>query len=522
MRRLLCTIGFAGKTAEQFFALLHDAGVQAVIDVRQNRGGQLSAFAKYPDLEYFLREIVHVGYQHELLLAPSPEIRTRYREDKDWSAYEAAFLNLMKERGVPQALETSSWPAKIALLCTEPGAEKCHRRLVAELLADHWRAEGDEVEIRHLASKPRKQSKASEVSEVPHATEILLRSAAQVGAFRGAASAKGFAGVAAITGSAVALGSRCVASEEVDRAFGMPAGKLRNRAGIESVAYVVEGESELTLGAAALRQALDIARSDAKEIDWMIATSETHRGYPALAAQLHKRLALRENCAALDVGGACLGLLNALAVGQSLIKSGQARSIAIVTADVHSQTLKPGVVAGEFGGLFGDGASAFILRAGSDQPVAVQADTGEYQLGKFLFGCASQYAEAISVRDDQQGGLAVRFDGEALSRAAITRMERMIAAVEINSGISRASVGAFATHQPNPRLVTLLAKQCNVPAETFPAVARTSGNLGSSTCGAALHAALRAASKVANAARKPIFLASLGPGLLVGGSWLAP
>jgi 3-oxoacyl-[acyl-carrier-protein] synthase III len=319
----------------------------------------------------------------------------------------------------------------------------------------------------------------------------------------------------AITGWAAALGARRVLSEEVDRAFGMPIGKLRTRAGIESVSQAVEGETELTLSAQAMRQALDIAECQANEIDWLIASSETHVAYPSLAAQLHKSANVRENCGALDAGGACLGLLNAFAVAQSFLESGRARNVAVVTADVHSRTLVPGRVAGEFGGLFGDGASAFILRneRGADKSAV-------YLLGKFFFGCANQYAEAICVAGNENGGLAVRFDGEALSRAAITRMERMLTEVEKASGISRRDVGAFATHQPNPRLVTLLAKQCNLPVGVFPEVARKSGNLGSSTCGVALHIALEAAAKLRASARKPIFLASLGPGLLYGGGWL--
>ena len=324
-------------------------------------------------------------------------------------------------------------------------------------------------------------------------------------------------GGVAITGWAAALGARRVLSEEVDRAFGMPIGKLRTRAGIESVSYAAEGETELTLGAQAMQQALGVAGCQAKEIDWIIASSETHGEYPSLAAQLHKRASAREKCGVLDAGGACLGLLNALAVAQSFLDSGRARNVAVVTADVHSRTLVPGRVAGEFGGLFGDGASAFILRKTRE----VEKSTA-YLLGRFFFGCANQYAEAICVAGDENGGLAVRFDGEALSRAAITRMERMLTEVEKESGISRQEVGAFATHQPNPRLVTLLAKQCNVPAAVFPEVARKSGNLGSSTCGVALHVALDAAAKLPVMARKPIFLASLGPGLLYGGGWLTP
>jgi 3-oxoacyl-[acyl-carrier-protein] synthase-3 len=319
-----------------------------------------------------------------------------------------------------------------------------------------------------------------------------------------------------LTGSASVTGSRTLPSEDVDRAFGMPVGKLRSRAGIESLAYATEDENELTLGTKAARQALSAAGCRVEEIDWIVATSETHHVYPSLAAQLHSSLAARETCSALDVGGACLGLLNGLAVAQSLIIAGQVRTVAVVTADVHSRTLVPGRVSGEFGGLFGDGASAFILR---NTPAQGEAPT--YRLREFLFGCAGQYSGAVTVAGTANGSLDVHFDGEALSRAAIMRMEKVLSAIEKLSAIPRAAVGAFATHQPNPRLLSLLAKVTGVPLETFPPIARTSGNLGSTTCGAALHTALQMTSACSAGVHKPIFLASLGPGLLFGGSWLA-
>jgi 3-oxoacyl-[acyl-carrier-protein] synthase-3 len=320
-----------------------------------------------------------------------------------------------------------------------------------------------------------------------------------------------------ISSSCAVVGSRTISSEEVDRAFGMPPGKLRLRAGIESLAYAAEDEDELTLGARAAQRAFHAATCGAHELDWIIATSETQRGYPSLAAQLHSQLLARENCGALDVGGACLGLMNGLAVAQGLIASGQARTIAVITSDVHSRTFKPGLVAGEFGGLFGDGASAFLLRAkngGTPQPA--------YALGEFFFGCAGQYAGAIRVADAPNGNLDVHFDGEALSRAAITRLEKVVREIELRSGIARSSLQGLATHQPNPRLVTLLAKQCGLPEDKFPVVARSFGNLGSSTCGVALDAILQSTRSLQAGKWRPIFAASLGPGLLFGGGWLVP
>src|SRR5260370_7835840 len=225
----------------------------------------------------------------------------------------------------------------------------------------------------------------------------------------------------------------------------MPVGKLRTRAGIESLAYVGEGEDALTLGAKAAQEALRAVACGAQQLDWIVATSDTLHDYPSLSAQRYSRLLLRENCWALDVGGACLGLLNALAVAQSLIGSGQAHTILGVTADVHSRTLTPGRVVGEFGGLFGDGACAFLLRGANDA-----GSKESYTLGEFIFGCAGQYAAAIQVSDEKDGGLAVQFDGEALSRAAITRMEKGITAVELRSATPHPPVSRLPTHPPHP------------------------------------------------------------------------
>jgi uncharacterized protein (DUF488 family) len=160
MNYLVCTIGFAGKTAQEFLTLLKEAGVERLIDIRQNRGGQLSGYAKHPDLAYFLHEIAGIAYVHEPLLAPTPELLKSYRKTKDWPGYETAFLALMKDRGVPESFDIPNWLSKVVLLCSEACPEKCHRRLVADLIAARWRGQGHEVEIRHLVSAPAKPAKS--------------------------------------------------------------------------------------------------------------------------------------------------------------------------------------------------------------------------------------------------------------------------------------------------------------------------------------------------------------------------
>ena len=319
-----------------------------------------------------------------------------------------------------------------------------------------------------------------------------------------------------IASSAAVFGSLSIPSETIDRQFGMEPGKLRNRAGMRSVSYAAPNETEVSLGARAAIGAFKSAKIAPDACDWVFASSETHHTFPSLAAELHASLRLPESCGALDIGGACLGLLHAFATAQAFVANGRARRILVVTSDVHSRTLTSKRVRGEFGGLFGDGSTAFIVQTAS-QPTKDLA----FGLGEFFFGCAAQFAKAIEIKDSANGELTVVFDGEALSRAAITKMAQVISELERRCGVSRQNAIGFATHQPNPRLVTLLAKQTGVASDRFPAVAEIHGNLGSSTCGAALHELLVAARKRETQENQPIFLASLGPGLLFGGGWLA-
>jgi uncharacterized protein (DUF488 family) len=141
----LFTLGFAKKSAAQFFGILRDAQVRTLIDVRLNNTSQLSGFAKKNDLGFFTKEICGIGYAHRSELAPTPEMLTRYKkQSRNWPAYERAFLSLMAVRKI-EKMKKSDFTGG-CLLCSEDKPHHCHRRLVAEYLQDKWGG----VEIIHL------------------------------------------------------------------------------------------------------------------------------------------------------------------------------------------------------------------------------------------------------------------------------------------------------------------------------------------------------------------------------------
>lgn len=144
----LYTIGFTQKRAQEFFELLYQNGIQRLVDIRLNPGGQLSGFAKGEDLPYFLKNLAGgCRYLHMPDLAPTKKILNDYRSDLDWPRYVGRFEALMDERRIPEVLNPAEFETLTScFLCSEATPEKCHRRLVAERLAACWPG----VEIVHL------------------------------------------------------------------------------------------------------------------------------------------------------------------------------------------------------------------------------------------------------------------------------------------------------------------------------------------------------------------------------------
>lgn len=110
-----------------------------MLDVRLHNTGQLAGFSKREDLAFFLKELCDADYVHEPRLSPSEELLSDYRQKRiTWPEYEPRFLALMAERRVENLIDPALFSVPTALLCSERTADRCHRRLVLEYLAQHW------------------------------------------------------------------------------------------------------------------------------------------------------------------------------------------------------------------------------------------------------------------------------------------------------------------------------------------------------------------------------------------------
>lgn len=130
------TIGFTKLSAKKFFSTLSNNKIELLIDIRLNNTSQLAGFSKGEDLDFFLHELCKIEYRHDIVFAPSADILDDYKKKKiSWQEYESRYIELMKKRNATDHFfEKYSEYNRICLLCSEPVANMCHRRLLAEEL----------------------------------------------------------------------------------------------------------------------------------------------------------------------------------------------------------------------------------------------------------------------------------------------------------------------------------------------------------------------------------------------------
>ena len=142
---ILNTIGFSGKSAEEFFTILLKNNVRSLIDIRLNNKSQLFGFTNIKHLPYFLT-LHGIEYFYKPEYAPTKELMNDYRNKSvDWKEYERCYIEIIKKKNIVENIEWSFFDNAV-LLCSEPIAEKCHRRLLAEMLAK----QNPRIEVRHI------------------------------------------------------------------------------------------------------------------------------------------------------------------------------------------------------------------------------------------------------------------------------------------------------------------------------------------------------------------------------------
>lgn len=130
------TVGYEKRDGEELMALLKDAGIDLLADIREKPLSRVPDF-RATALRGFC-ENVGIEYRNWPALGSTEKLRENLKLTGDFGRFEREFRKYVIRNG-KDALHELANEAKTkstALLCYERLHEECHRSTVAELLAD--------------------------------------------------------------------------------------------------------------------------------------------------------------------------------------------------------------------------------------------------------------------------------------------------------------------------------------------------------------------------------------------------
>jgi 3-oxoacyl-[acyl-carrier-protein] synthase-3 len=257
------------------------------------------------------------------------------------------------------------------------------------------------------------------------------------------------------------------------------------RTGISERRIAATGELTSDLALAASRNALADAGMEPGAVDLIVlATATPDQTFPATAVTVQAKLGITGG-AAFDVQAVCSGFVYALATADNFIKAGQARTALVVGAETFSRIIDwtdRGTCV-----LFGDGAGAFVLEAGTgtgttnDQGILstqIRSD-GRYRDKLFVDGGPSSSGTSGHVK----------MEGREVFRHAVVNIAAIIEETLKDQGIAAKDIDWFVPHQANRRILEGTAKKLGLREDSIVMTLDRHGNTSAASIPLAFDAA---------------------------------
>jgi 3-oxoacyl-[acyl-carrier-protein] synthase-3 len=265
---------------------------------------------------------------------------------------------------------------------------------------------------------------------------------------------------------------------------------IRERSGIETRYYVEEGTATSDLGVAAARKALQHAGLDQDELDLVVfATMTPDHYFPGAGAVLQKKLGMKP-VACFDIRQQCVGFPYALQLADAHIRSGMARAVLVVGAEVHTgfmpwtrsnwdYLLGRGEVPPtpeerawndrfrHLTVLFGDAGAAVVVRAMDGEGRGIldsllRTDGTDYEK-LYVPGTGFKHRPYTDPEQFRRGDHIPVMDGRYVFKMATTRMIEVTQEILARNGVSTADLSLVLMHQANKRINEYCQKALGLP-----------------------------------------------------------
>jgi 3-oxoacyl-[acyl-carrier-protein] synthase III len=266
---------------------------------------------------------------------------------------------------------------------------------------------------------------------------------------------------------------------------------IRTRTGIRERRYAGPGDTAATMGTLAAREALAAANVQPGEIDLIVCATVTPDMMCPSTANLIQAYLDCNPVPAFDVSAACSGFVYALSVGDQFIRTGTAKRVLVVGAEVLSRVT-------DFSDrntaiLFGDGAGAVVLGPSTKPGI------GLHKMRLYADGGRQELIQVPSkVTPNPPPGNAVlpnlnylRMNGREVFKFAVTTLREMIAQAQADCAELGKTIKLIVPHQVNVRIIDAALEGLNIPPEQVMVNLDRFGNTSAASVPIALDEAVR-------------------------------
>ncbi|HEU0265860.1 MAG TPA: beta-ketoacyl-ACP synthase III [Geobacterales bacterium] len=293
-----------------------------------------------------------------------------------------------------------------------------------------------------------------------------------------------------IIGTGSAVPQRIVTNHDLEKMVDTTDEWITSRTGIKERRIAVEGEYTSTFATLAAERALKAAGVPASEVDLIIlATITTDFPFPATACIVQSNIKATK-AAAFDVSAACSGFIYGLSVASAYIRSGAAKKVLVIGAEVLSRIID--WTDRNTCCLFGDGAGAVLLEGTSEKrgilSTHIHSD-GDYWELLYQPGCGNRFPAVQKTLDDRN--IFLRMQGNEVFKLAVRAMEEAAQEALAANGLTTADVKLLIPHQANRRIIDAIGKRLGLRDDQVYVNLDRYGNTSAATIPLALDEAVQ-------------------------------
>jgi len=292
------------------------------------------------------------------------------------------------------------------------------------------------------------------------------------------------------------LPNKILSNDDLARLYvGWTAEKIFEKTGIRERRVVQDGECASDLAFAAAERLFGERK---READYLLFCTQTPDYLlPTTACLLQHRLGLPTACAALDFNLGCSGYVYGLSLANSLILSGAANRVVLLTADTYTRLIHPQDKSTRT--IFGDAGTAtlFCKESGARLHSFVLGSdgSGAEQLMVKTSGARFPRSDALPTTVDDSGNVhdpaCLYMNGPEIFNFTLKAVPNLVREVLDKAGLSLDVIDMVIFHQANAFMLEHLRRKLGIPSEKFVLNMEFCGNTVSSTIPLALEAVVK-------------------------------